>query len=127
MCYNAGDESKSYYDDGFRIAECRRGLHPAIAGFFSCMNEFTNRPYELIEFLRVLYVVPPEWGRRQLTLWREEGLWEQAVEEIESGRLEPWFQNIARARYYHVLWKVEGKTLSPEQREFWDLNSDKLD
>ena len=99
---------------------------PPSAGFFSCMNEFTNRPFELIEFLRVFYNVPPEWGRHELALRREDGSWGQAVEEVESGRLEPWFQTVARVRYYHVRWKVEGETLSPEQREFWDLNSDKL-
>lgn len=100
---------------------------PPKAGFFSCMNEFTNRPIELIEFLRVFYVVPIEGGRHELALRREDGFWEQAIEEIESGRLEPWFQDVARARYYHVLRKVEGETLSPEQEEFWNLNSDKLD
>lgn len=91
------------------------------------MNEFTNRPIELIEFLRVFYVVTPERGQNELSLRREDGFWEQAIEEIESGRLAPLFQTIARARYYHVLRKVDGKTLSPEQEEFWNLNSDKLD
>lgn len=91
------------------------------------MNEFTNRPTELIEFLRVHYVISPEGGKHQLSLHREDGSWQQAIEEIESGRLEPYFQTIALARYYQVLRKVDGQTLSPKQEEFWDLNSDKLD